>query len=129
MLFTMHHASFFSIAADITVVIHLAWIVFLMFGAFIGRKYMWVKRIHIFGIALAIVLQIFGWYCPLTHLEVWLRKMHDPAQSYSGSFIIHYVEKVVYINLPPGMILVLTIVLALVSAWLYRPRGRRNLRK
>jgi hypothetical protein len=119
-------ASFYSTAADITVVLHFLWIVFLIFGAFIGRRHKWVKRIHLGGIAFALVLQFSGWYCPFTYLEIRLRRLHDPSQSYSGSFIIHYVEKIVYINLHPEVILLLTIVLAIISAWLYYPRKSRK---
>lgn len=110
----------YRIAADITVLLHLLWIIFLMFGALIGRRFQRVKRIHIGGIAFAVVIQIFGWYCPLTHLEVWLRRMHDPSQSYTDSFIIHYIEKIVYIDLNPKIIFTLTILLAVISLWFYR---------
>ncbi|MBI4850019.1 MAG: DUF2784 domain-containing protein [Nitrospirae bacterium] len=115
----------YRIAADITVILHLLWIIFLIFGAFIGRKYKWVKRFHIGGMIFALGIQFLGWYCPLTHLEIWLREMHDPSQSYSGSFIIHYVEEIVYLNMSPKVILALTIILAIVSVWLYWPR-RKN---
>ena len=111
----------YRIAADITVLLHFLWIIFLIFGAFIGRRYKWGKRIHTGGIIFALVIQFFGWYCPFTYLEIWLRQMHDPSQSYSGSFIIHYVEKIVYIDLHPKVILVLTIILAVISALLYFP--------
>jgi len=116
----------YRIAADITVILHFLWILFLIFGAFIGRKYRWVKRVHISAIIFALVIQVFGWYCPFTHLEIWLRRMHDPSQSYSGSFIIHYVEKIVYINLSPKIIIVLTIILAVVSLWIYSPRHKKH---
>jgi hypothetical protein len=115
----------YRIAADITVVLHFIWIVFLILGAFVGRRYKWVKRIHLGGIAFALVLQCSGWYCPFTYLEIWLRRLHDPTQSYSGSFIIHYVEKIVYINLHPEVILILTILLAIISALLYVPRQKK----
>jgi hypothetical protein len=119
------------IGADIVVFIHFLWIVFLITGAFWGRRHKWIKRLHITGLLFAFVIQIFGWYCPLTHLEFWLRRMHDPSQSYTGSFIIHYAEKFIYPDIPPGTILVMTIVLALISAWLYLHRpgksGNRNM--
>lgn len=69
------------------------------------------------------VIQVSGWYCPLTYLEVWLRQMHEPSQGYSGSFIINYVEKLVYIELSGRIILTATILLVLMSVWiyLYRP--------
>lgn len=110
---------FYKIAADIVVLIHFLWIVFLIVGAFPGRKNKWVKIFHIGGIAFAIIIQVFGWYCPLTHLEIWLRRMHDPSLSYEGSFIIYYVEKLVYFNLSPEIIFGMTVGLLLLSAWLY----------
>jgi hypothetical protein len=102
---------FYKIAADGVVLIHFLWILFLIFGVFIGKWCRPVKIFHVAGIGFAVIMQIFGWYCPLTHLELWLRKRQDPSLTYSGSFIIHYVEKIVYIELSPVVIFVLTLVL------------------
>ena len=110
---------FYKITADIIVLLHFLWIMFLIFGVFIGRHYKWVKVFHIAGMGFAIIIQIFGWYCPLTHLEVWLRQKHDLSNSYSGSFIINYVEKLVYIELSGRIILTATIFLVLMSALIY----------
>ena len=44
--------------------------------------------IHLSGLFFAILIQVFGWYCPLTHLEFWLRSKHDPALVYVGSFMV-----------------------------------------
>jgi len=99
---------------------------FLLFGAFIGKRVRAVKFIHIVGLIFAVILQIFGWYCPLTHLEVWLRQKHDPLLTYRGSFIIHYMEKIVYLELTPGIIFVLTLILISVSAFVYMKDKRRN---
>ena len=110
---------FYSISADIIVVLHLLWILFLIFGAFPGRRYKWIKVVHIGGVIYALIIQVFGWFCPLTHLEAWLRRMHDPSQSYSGSFIIYYIEKIVYIGISPDIILLLTALIALMSVRVY----------
>lgn len=110
---------FYLIAADIVVIAHLLWILFLIFGALPGRRHKWIRRFHIGGLLFAFYIQIINWYCPLTYLEVWLRNMHDPSLSYSGSFIIHYVEQVVYVNLPSKIILVMTVGVSLISAYLY----------
>ncbi|MBE0427301.1 MAG: DUF2784 domain-containing protein [Nitrospirae bacterium] len=114
---------FYRIAADFVVLLHFLWILFLIFGAFIGRKYKISKIFHIAGLCFAIIIQIFGWYCPLTYVEVWLRQKHDPSLLYSGSFIIHYVEKIVYIELSQWIIFVLTVILVLGSLYIYS--GRR----
>jgi hypothetical protein len=110
---------FYRVAADIVVLIHFIWILFLIFGVFIGRKYRAVKIFHGAGLGFAVTMQIFGWYCPLTHLEIWLRRRQDPSHTYSGSFIIYYVEKLVYIELSPKIIFVLTLMMILISAFLY----------
>jgi hypothetical protein len=109
----------YKILADIVVVVHFFWILFLIFGAFWGIRHKAAKIVHIAGLAFAVILNVFDWYCPFTHLEVWLRARHDPALSYTGSFIIHYVEKVVYIELSGNIIFLLTIFLCGINAWLY----------
>jgi predicted branched-subunit amino acid permease len=120
---------FYLIAADFVVFLHFLWIVFLVIGAFIGRRYKWIKRLHVTGLAFAIVMQFFNWYCPLTYLEVWLRKKQDPSFGYSGSYIIYYLEKIVYLELPPKVILIMTVILILLSAWIYlhKKEGTRSL--
>jgi hypothetical protein len=111
-------------AADCVVLIHFLWIVFLIFGALIGRRYQAVKLFHISGLGLAILLQIFGWYCPLTYLEIWLRKSYEPSLVYSDSFIIYYMEKLVYIDLSREVIFVLTLLVVSVSAYVYLKREK-----
>jgi len=114
----------YGIFADVTVFVHFLWILFLIFGGYLGIRYTFAKIIHISGLAFALVIQIFGWYCPLTHLELWLRERHEPDLPYSGSFIIHYLEKIIYIELSPILIFVLTILLFGFNAWLYSGKRR-----
>jgi len=114
----------YKVLADIVVFVHFLWILFLIFGVFWGIRNQKVKVIHIFALAFAIIIQAFNWYCPLTHLEAWMRAKHDPTLSYTGSFITHYVEKIVYIELPPSLIFVLSIVLGGISSWLYLKRKK-----
>lgn len=118
----------FKILADIVVLIHFLWIVFLISGAFVGVRVRFVKFIHVAGLIFAIFLQVMGWYCPLTYLEGWLRSMHDPSTVYPGSFITHYIERLVYIELPQNLIFALTIILCLFNALVYirGPLKRRH---
>lgn len=109
----------YGIFADIVVAFHFIWIVFLFLGGIWGRKIKIVKIAHLSGLGFAIVMQAFDWYCPLTHLEVWLRSKQDPSQTYAGSFIIHYVEKLIYIDISREIIFAGTIVLCAFNAWLY----------
>lgn len=112
----------FKILADIIVFIHFLWIVFLIFGALIGVKSKPIRFLHVSGLVFAIFLQIMGWYCPLTYLEVWLRSMHDPSTAYPGSFIAHYLERIIYIELSSGLVFLLTVILCCFNAFLYLKR-------
>ncbi len=114
----------YKILADIVVFIHFLWIVFLFFGVFWGVKNRVVRILHLSGLAFAFVIQVFDWYCPLTHLEVWLRSKHNFALSYTGSFIIYYIERILYIELSRTLILFLTLLLCGFSTWFYLRKRR-----
>jgi hypothetical protein len=116
----------YKILADSVVLTHFLWIVFLFFGAFWGVKNKIVKIFHLSGLVFAFAIQVFDWYCPLTHLEVWLRSKHDFALTYAGSFIIHYVERIVYIELSRTLILFFTLLLCGFNAWFYLRRRKRS---
>jgi hypothetical protein len=115
----------FRFLADITVLLHLFWILFLIGGAVWGRRSRLVMVSHVLGLAFSLLLQLFGWYCPLTHLEFWFRQHCDPAVAYRGSFIAHYAEKLVYLDVEPGTVLAITVLLVIVNGFIYR----RSLRK
>ena len=107
------------IFADFVVSVHFLWILFLIFGALLGVRNKAIKYIHLSGLLFAILIQIFGWYCPLTHLEFWLRSRHNPSIAYAGSFIIHYMERLVYLEISQTGILLATIGLVIFNSWLY----------
>jgi hypothetical protein len=112
----------YRILADGVVVIHFLWIVFLVFGGLLGTRNRTVRIFHIPGLAFAFVIQVSGWYCPLTDLEVWLRSRQAEGASYHGSFIIHYIERLVYVEVPHWSIIVLTVMLCVFNGWLYLRR-------
>jgi len=114
----------YKILADIVVFLHFLWILFLFLGAFWGIKNKVARIFHLSGLAFAFIIQIFDWYCPLTHLEIWLRSKHSSSLTYAGSFIIHYVEKIVYIDISRLVVLILTLLLCGLNAWLYLGRRR-----
>ena len=118
----------YKIFADIIVLTHFLWIIFLFLGALWGVKNKAARIFHLSGLAFAILTQIFDWYCPLTYLELWLRSRHDFALTYTGSFIIHYVEAVVYVGLPRTLILFFTLFLcgSNVRIYLRREKGFRS---
>ena len=114
----------YKVLADAIFFVHLLWILFLIAGAVIGRSNKVVRILHISGLVFAVVIQIFGWYCPFTYMEVWLRAKHNPALAYPGSFIAHYAEEIVYVEVSRSMIFVLTILLGGINTLVYL-KGRK----
>lgn len=112
----------YSVLAEITLVLHSLWIVFLVIGGLWGRKRLYVGVVHVGGLVFAVVMQVAGWCCPLTHLEFWLRRRHLPGAGSEGSFIIHYLERFVYPDVSLRLVFVLTIVLCVFNLLLYGGR-------
>lgn len=108
----------YRMAADGVVAIHFAWILFLIGGAVIGRRVRWVMWTHLAALGYSVLLQVFSWICPLTYLELWLWN-RTPSGSYSGSFIAHYLEQLIYMDIPRGLVFVLTGIVIVTSTVVY----------
>lgn len=109
----------YKILADLIVLLHFLWILFLFFGAFWGVRNKTARFIHLFGLGLAFLIQLLNRYCPLTILEDFFRSKHDSATTYSGSFIIYYMEKIVYLQVPYVLILTATVFLCSLNFIIY----------
>jgi hypothetical protein len=89
----------YSFLADAVLVIHLAFILFVLLGAFLVLKWRWVAWLHLPAAFWGAYVEFSGRYCPLTPLENDLRQRAGEA-SYSGGFIDHYVTGWIY---PDGL--------------------------
>ena len=85
--------------ADVVVVVHLAFVVFVMLGGLFAFRWRWVPWLHLPALAWGACLEFFGWGCPLTPLEKWLRRLGGEA-GYEGGFIAHYLLPLLY---PAGL--------------------------
>ena len=59
--------------ADFVLIVHFAFVVFAVFGAFLVVRWHWLVWIHVPLALWDVVVEFTGWFCPLTHLEHWLR--------------------------------------------------------
>ncbi len=109
----------YKILADAVVLIHFLWILFLVFGAIPGVRRRIIKMFHIAGLAYALVIQTVEWYCPLTHLEVWLKSKYAAGPTYGEPFVVHYIEELVYLDVSRNLIAAFTLVICLVNGWIY----------
>jgi hypothetical protein len=82
-------------AADLVVVAHALFVVFVVFGGLLAlyrRAFLWL---HPPAAVWGFLIEVRGWVCPLTHLENHLRRSAGQA-GYSGGFVEHYVIPVLY---------------------------------
>jgi len=84
-----------SVAADTVVVVHMAFVLFVVFGGFLVLRWRRLAFIHLPAAAWGVLIEFFGWICPLTPLEQRLRQAAGQA-SYSEGFIEHYILPVLY---------------------------------
>lgn len=89
----------FAAAAAAVLCIHLAWILWTIFGALVTRGRGFLTGLHLASLAWGIIAEVGPWPCPLTLLEQYL-EVRAGIQPIEGSFIVHYLDAIVYPNLP-----------------------------
>ncbi len=85
----------YRLSADFVVLIHLAFILFAVLGGLLVLKYRRCVLLHLPALVWAVLISLFGWVCPLTPLENWLRE-RGGVLGYDTSFIEHYLLPVIY---------------------------------
>ena len=85
----------FRILADATVLLHLAFVVFVVAGGLLALRWPAVAWVHLPAAAWGAWVEFAGWLCPLTPLENWLRQQGGGAV-YTSSFVDHYLLPVLY---------------------------------
>ena len=126
----------YKILADIIVLIRFLWILFMLAGflltvyGFFHKEFFdrWLFRtLHLFGIVYVGILAALGQYCPLTVVEYNLRSRYNPQLEYPGSFIAYHVEKLVYPEVNPLIIIIPTVVMAVFALVVFVVRPPRKI--
>ena len=65
---------FFRGAADLVLVVHLAFVLFVVLGGLLALRWRRVAWIHVPVALYGATIEFVGFICPLTPLEVWLRQ-------------------------------------------------------
>ncbi len=85
--------------ADAVVLLHVAYIVYVLFGAVLVRRWPRTAWPHLAAVLWGVSIAAAHRVCPLTPLENALR-VRAGQQGYAGGFIEHYVLPLLY---PPGL--------------------------
>ncbi|SRR5712692_4047464 len=119
-------AAYSALAAGV-LSLHVLFILWVTFGALIARTRPLLRWVHITCLIWGILIEVLPWPCPLTLLENWLESRAGVAP-YQGGFLLHYLDALVYPNIPPVLLTVVGIVVCTLNLALYARTflGRRN---
>lgn len=85
----------FRVLADAVLVLHLAFIAFVVLGGWLVLRWPRLAWLHLPAVAWGVWISLAGRVCPLTPLENRLRALGGEA-GYSGGFIEHYLTSLIY---------------------------------
>lgn len=122
--------------ADLVVVAHLGFVAFAALGALLALRWRWIPWLQLPAVAWGVFVEFAGWPCPLTPLEIALRRAGGGA-GYDEGFVEHHVLPVLYpgdltreLQMGLGVALLGANALAYGIVWRHRsrlaPRARRS---
>lgn len=128
----------YQLLADLVLALHVAIVAFVVGGLVMviaGNllRWQWVnawwfRLSHLGAIGFVVAETWLGIVCPLTSLEVWLRA-HARQGTYTGGFIEHWLQHVLYYDAPPWVFTTVYSLFALAvlaTWWYYPPRRKRD---
>jgi hypothetical protein len=116
--------------AFVTVLSHLAFILFVIFGGLVALRRPRLAPLHLAAAAWGAYVSLANRICPLTPLEKWFRARAGQA-GYEGGFLEHYMLAVIY---PTGLtasaqhVLGVTVIVLNIAVYAFVIRARRRAR-
>lgn len=115
----------FSLLADLVALVHGLFVVFVVLGGLLVLRWPRAAWMHLPCAAWGVTVELTGWLCPLTPLEIWLRgSLRGPGRG----FLAAYLHPLLYpAGLTPTYRWMLAggvlLVNAFVYGWLFRRTG------
>lgn len=126
---------FYLLLADLVLVIHTAFVAFVVFGLlliWIGwwRRWNWVRNLwfrlaHLAAIGVVVAESLLGFVCPLTTWEDRLRVLAGHEGVYDETFMQHWLHRVMFFDIAPGVFTIIYTIFFLAvatSLWFMPPR-------
>jgi hypothetical protein len=116
------------IAAAVSIsVVHLAWILLVIFGALWTRGRPFWTILHILSLLWGVAVEAGPWPCPLTLAEQYF-EIRAGLAACQGSFLLRLLDAVVYPNVPDWFITVFGVSVCVFNLGIYGWRLRAHLR-
>jgi len=92
-------------AAVAALLLHIFWLAWVALGWLVTRRRPLLRWVHIGSLIYGILIEIFRWPCPLTLVEVEFARRAGRT-AYRDPFLVHYLEQLVYPDLPEAVVTV-----------------------
>ncbi|HEY1799813.1 MAG TPA: DUF2784 domain-containing protein [Terriglobales bacterium] len=114
-------------AVVLVLVVHLAWILWVIFGAFWTSGRRWLTAFHIASLVWGIFVEVGPWPCPLTLAEDFFQQRAGLVSS-GGNFLQHYISSLVYPNVSVTLLIVCGVAVCVANLAIYGWRGSQWIR-
>jgi hypothetical protein len=118
----------YGLAADVIVLLHAGFVAFVVAGAALVLRWPRVAWFHVPAAIWGAVVELAGWVCPLTPLEVALRRQAG-HRGYDGDFVEQYILPMLYpdwLTRPTQLVLGLLVIVVNVALYAVVARRRRT---
>lgn len=131
----MSDGGLYLLAADAILFVHVGFVTFVILGLVLiicGKLFSWAwvrnpwfRYAHLVAIGFVVLQSWFSAICPLTIWEMALREKAGGA-TYAGSFIAHWLEKLLYYQAPPWVFVITytSFGMLVVACWFWVPVRR-----
>ena len=93
---------FYKALATLVLIVHILFIVWVVLGALLTRSRPVLQILHVTSLIWGVITELWV-QCPLTVLENWLEQRAG-IEPYQGGFLLHYLDKLVYPELPASVL-------------------------
>jgi len=116
--------------SDFVLLVHFAFIVFVLVGGFLLLRWPRLVWLHFLAVSWGVFIEVTGWICPLTPLENYFRALAGGSVYHTG-FIERYLFPLVYpAGLTPAIQMTLAAVVIVfnivIYSWIVLERKRKN---
>jgi hypothetical protein len=91
-------------------------------------QHLTLASLHIVSLVWGVLAEVLPWPCPLKLLENWLESRAG-VQPFEGGFLLHYLDKLVYPNIPAGVLAAAGVVVCARNFVLYARQGWLTIRR
>lgn len=114
-------SGFYLAMADVTLIVHLAFIAWVIFGALFTRGRTWLAWVHVITIVYGIVVETTPLVCPLTLAENWC-EVRAGVLPYRGPFLLHCLDTTVYPHVPVMLLVAVAVAVCVLNLGIYARR-------